>query len=188
MKVFSKKFNCQICGTFEYVRGGGGNAGRYLCDTCRKNSGRQDLDSPQYIAHKEVSKARRRGELPDPKTLKCVDCGVDATEYDHRDYSKPLEVNPVCRGCNRRRGSAINHTTKTDFQKTSKKREIQPFLKEKKALYVVLKNTTSGKSIKSKIERSFFEKSDAEVFCLIKNNLTRGKTEYTVVKTKVFGM
>jgi len=27
--------------------------------------------------------------------------------YDHRDYFKLLEVEPVCRGCNRRRGQAF---------------------------------------------------------------------------------
>ena len=29
-----------------------------------------------------------------------------AYDYDHRDYSKPLEVDPVCRRCNQMRGPA----------------------------------------------------------------------------------
>lgn len=37
----------------------------------------------------------------------CVDCGDPATGYDHRDYRKPLEVDPVCNPCNRRRGVAL---------------------------------------------------------------------------------
>ena len=38
---------------------------------------------------------------------KCVDCGANATDYDHRDYNKPLDVEPVCRSCNIRRGNAV---------------------------------------------------------------------------------
>ena len=30
-----------------------------------------------------------------------------ATQYDHRDYNKPLEVTPVCPSCNGKRGAAI---------------------------------------------------------------------------------
>lgn len=56
-----------------------------------------------------VHSAVRRGELPNPRTLRCADCGAPATDYDHRDYSKPLEVEAVCRSCNRKRGPAKNH-------------------------------------------------------------------------------
>lgn len=28
-------------------------------------------------------------------------------DYDHRDYTKPLSVEPVCRSCNKLRGPAI---------------------------------------------------------------------------------
>lgn len=51
-----------------------------------------------------VRRAIRRGELRPPKEKGCVDCGGQATTYDHRDYSKPLDVDPVCMGCNIRRG------------------------------------------------------------------------------------
>jgi len=34
----------------------------------------------------------------------CVDCGKQATCYDHRDYSKPIDVEPVCHPCNVKRG------------------------------------------------------------------------------------
>lgn len=44
------------------------------------------------------------GLLPDPVNCICVDCGRNAECYDHRDYSKPLDVDPVCLGCNSRRG------------------------------------------------------------------------------------
>lgn len=58
-------------------------------------------------AHFEVARAIRTGQLKPPREFCCADCGGVATEYDHRDYSKPLQVEPVCRGCNVRRGPAI---------------------------------------------------------------------------------
>lgn len=39
--------------------------------------------------------------------IKCVDCGEKATEWDHRDYRKPLDVEPVCRKCNNHRGPGL---------------------------------------------------------------------------------
>ena len=55
----------------------------------------------------EVNKAVKKGILASPKTLTCIDCGRSGECYDHRDYNKPLDVVPVCRKCNYRRGSAI---------------------------------------------------------------------------------
>lgn len=57
-----------------------------------------------------VAAAIRRGELAVVTTLTCADCGQPAQAYDHRDYSKPLEVTPVCIRCNFDRGPAV-----TDF-------------------------------------------------------------------------
>ena len=59
--------------------------------------------------------AVKRGELPrlintlrqKPVGISCSDCSELATQYDHRDYRKPLKVEPVCCGCNKRRGVAI---------------------------------------------------------------------------------
>ena len=42
-------------------------------------------------------------------SIDCVDCGEPATGYDHRDYMKPLDVDPVCSKCNVRRGAALNN-------------------------------------------------------------------------------
>jgi len=60
-------------------------------------------------AHGKVRYAIKRGVLP-PITdgVLCVDCGNQATEYDHRDYNKPLDVEPTCRRCNMRRGPGID--------------------------------------------------------------------------------
>jgi hypothetical protein len=55
-----------------------------------------------------VRRAIATGKLVDPKTLLCVDCGEQAYCYDHRDWSKPLDVDPVCRAHNRKRGPAKN--------------------------------------------------------------------------------
>lgn len=41
--------------------------------------------------------------------VRCVDCGELATCYDHRDYTKPLMVEPVCGGCNAKRGVGFPH-------------------------------------------------------------------------------
>jgi len=57
-------------------------------------------------ANGAVASAINAGKLQNPKTMICVDCGNAATEYDHRDYRKPLDVAPVCRPCNHRRGPA----------------------------------------------------------------------------------
>jgi hypothetical protein len=60
-------------------------------------------------AYQAVTKAILNGELPIINTRYCVDCGAFATKYDHRDYSQPLLVEPVCNSCNRKRGPATWH-------------------------------------------------------------------------------
>lgn len=57
-------------------------------------------------AIKVIANATRKREMPKAKELACVDCGKPAYDYDHREYSKPLNVVPVCRACNLRRGPA----------------------------------------------------------------------------------
>lgn len=57
-------------------------------------------------AHKLVSVAVLIGRLPSKLGKLCVDCGAPAHAYDHRDYARPLDVEPVCRACNHRRGPA----------------------------------------------------------------------------------
>lgn len=54
-----------------------------------------------------VIKAVRSGALKEVKECVCVDCGAPARHYDHRDYNKPADVEPVCVPCNSRRGHAI---------------------------------------------------------------------------------
>ena len=54
-----------------------------------------------------VARAIKSGVLKPARDFHCVDCGGQATDYDHRDYGKPLQVDPVCRSCNKLRGPGI---------------------------------------------------------------------------------
>jgi hypothetical protein len=73
-----------------------------LCFPCADHS-----KNGGYKAHQQVKKAVASGILATVRELKCLDCGNQAEIYDHKDYNKPLEVEPVCRSCNNKRGSAI---------------------------------------------------------------------------------
>lgn len=66
--------------------------------------------------------AVKLGFLPDPVDCACVDCGRNAECFDHRDYSKPLAVEPVCLACNsgRYRGEMPEPRTSSDFRLTQK--------------------------------------------------------------------
>lgn len=80
------------------------NAAPILRNECE----RQHQYSPSaFKSHKYVSFAIRDGYLPRPTTLICLDCGAPAQVYDHRDYNRPLDVEPVCHACNVRRGPAL---------------------------------------------------------------------------------
>lgn len=65
---------------------------------------------------RKVWKAIRDGVLSHPKNCWCVDCGNRAFDYDHRHYLSPLDVVPVCRSCNIKRGPAVDiHRFIIDF-------------------------------------------------------------------------
>lgn len=92
---------CPICGTERHY----GNRGA-PCDYCR-HARAMSLKSIRTPAHNAVASAIKRGALPrlDGSTA-CKDCGGPAKVYDHREYGKPLEVDPVCIRCNNLRGPA----------------------------------------------------------------------------------
>lgn len=100
---------CCVCGTVEMASG---TSGYYRCVECRDQGRFAPTQNSRYnwVGKEQsgllVARAIREGKLPHPRTLKCVDCGSDAIEYEHRDYNKPLDVEPICRGCNLRRGPA----------------------------------------------------------------------------------
>lgn len=59
-------------------------------------------------AYYAVWKAIQAGALaPLDGHIPCMDCGAPEAQYDHRDYNRPLDVEPVCGSCNRNRGPAI---------------------------------------------------------------------------------
>uniref|UniRef100_A0A6M3K404 Putative DNA binding, helix-turn-helix domain containing protein n=1 Tax=viral metagenome TaxID=1070528 RepID=A0A6M3K404_9ZZZZ len=55
-----------------------------------------------------VAKAIRAGTIPKARGQVCADCKGEATEWDHRYYGEPLNVEPVCRRCNKLRGYALD--------------------------------------------------------------------------------
>jgi hypothetical protein len=70
-----------------------------MCRGCRK-----DWLGMLRIAHRAVSKAVATGQLKPIEDCRCVDCGLPAWDYEHRDYNQPTAVVPTCRQCNLRRG------------------------------------------------------------------------------------
>lgn len=95
---------CKDCGADISRR----NCRASLCFPCLRAWGKR-TGASKAVA--DVGKAIRRGELPKASALHCADCGGQASDYDHRDYNKPLDVQPVCRSCNKLRGPAIHATT-----------------------------------------------------------------------------
>ncbi len=100
---------CCLCGTVELVRG---TTSHFRCTACIQAGHFNPSTMRGDWLGKESASARvqseiRNGNLPNPKTLTCDDCGGPAIEYEHRDYNKPLMVVPICRSCNLRRGPAV---------------------------------------------------------------------------------
>jgi len=89
-----------------------------------------------------LRRAKKRGQIAEigPGML-CFYCSVQATEYDHRDYNKPLDVDPVCHSCNLLLGPAIpwdgvevceiNQTRNIEVQKAISKFGSQSALAKK---------------------------------------------------------
>lgn len=91
-------------------------------------TGSSSRDKIKQRAGAAVQKAIREGRLLKPGNYPCVDCGGAASQYDHRDYRKPLEVVPVCRSCNISRGPGlpkIDH--ETDLLATKRPRSYDGF-------------------------------------------------------------
>lgn len=92
---------CLYCGQVDVSDRG---AQTLFCFPCGPKANLRNGAAKAYSA---VARAIASGILPRAKELKCVDCGAQARDYDHRDYNKPLDVQPVCRRCNKLRGPAI---------------------------------------------------------------------------------
>lgn len=101
---------CIMCKTVELTAGSGGS---FRCTACKAaglhpyRGSRHVADIlGQEVASLEVQRAIRDGDLPSASACQCVDCGAQAHDYDHRDYARPLAVDPTCRRCNLLRGPA----------------------------------------------------------------------------------
>lgn len=97
------RFKCCDCGAIDLVSGGSGN---HRCKPCRIEFMNSSRRATRKRAESLVSAAVKAGVFAPARVHKCVDCGEQARDYDHRDYQKPLTVEPVCRSCNLRRGPA----------------------------------------------------------------------------------
>lgn len=66
------------------------------CQSCAAERERQ-MGRRRASGAAAVARAVLLGKLPKAAACKCVDCGKPAVCYDHRDYRKPLMVDPVCK-------------------------------------------------------------------------------------------
>lgn len=100
---------CGSCGKWctgrMFSRSSSASRRAVICGKCHQGNMRKRADL-QRRAGIAVKTAVRTGALPHVGTLICADCGRHAQQYDHRDYRRPLDVAPVCRKCNARRGFA----------------------------------------------------------------------------------
>lgn len=96
-----RKMTCAGCGCVELTMGGW----PYRCARC----GPADIERGlgKDTAARELRLAIRDGRVPHWRGMSCVDCGAAAIGYEHRDYNKPLCVEPICGRCNILRGPAI---------------------------------------------------------------------------------
>lgn len=95
MRQFKKRI-CIVClGNFK------GHGRAWYCNACAI-----DVLFLQRRITVKLHKRIKAGVIPRADKLHCVDCGNSASCYDHRDYTKPYKVEPVCNGCNIRRGPA----------------------------------------------------------------------------------
>jgi hypothetical protein len=94
-----KTYQCRVCATtFK-----GFPIGRHwYCEGCRPAH-----YAAQRLARRWILLAIRTGRLLPASTFKCVDCKENwASGWEHRDYDRPLDVDPTCGSCNHMRGPA----------------------------------------------------------------------------------
>lgn len=77
----------------------------------------------QGRALRAVAYALEMRRLAPAKGQPCQDCGKPADRYDHRDYSKPLMVAPVCASCNKLRGKAHTRLTPDQLERVKARAE-----------------------------------------------------------------
>ena len=101
---------CALCGVeLHNIKGG-----RKYCISCAFDSSSRAVWRKSRKPANDNEKAReitkcavKVGFLPHPTDFLCADCQQPAKCYDHRDYNKPLDVEPVCMSCNAKRGRGV---------------------------------------------------------------------------------
>lgn len=94
---------CCVCNE-KLVRMNGNGFAKY----CRGQCSTVIADLRNAYVSRVLNSAIKKGVIKKAKGQVCVDCGGVATDYDHREYMKPLAVAPVCRSCNQKRGPVID--------------------------------------------------------------------------------
>lgn len=98
--------DCRGCRTPMVVTKPIGHTLRYECAGCTRARRREDRLSGKDKARQIVLKAVTSGQL---QRLPCAKCGAAKTEGHHTDYSRPLDVQWLCRACHaaERRGVKV---------------------------------------------------------------------------------
>jgi len=91
-------------------------------------SATSDRDKLKDRAIRLVSQAIKAGTILRPTSYNCADCGKPACQYDHRDYREPLNVAPVCRSCNIRRGPGLPKIQDHDELSNKRPRSFDGFV------------------------------------------------------------
>lgn len=97
-KVEPRTFQCVTCLQTFVVRHTKLKRSCIDCEALRVRA----KEAAQAQVHKEI----KAGRMKPATAYACVDCGAPAKHYEHRDYTQPLWVDPVCQRCNRLRGPA----------------------------------------------------------------------------------
>lgn len=87
--------------------GGYVRTGLRCWDCNRQHYAYMAVATGKQLANYAVHRAIASGVLKPASAHTCVDCGAKALAWDHRDYNRPLDVEPVCQSCNSVRGKAI---------------------------------------------------------------------------------
>lgn len=95
---------CRACKAFlarQWRKSDKGKISTKKNNDSKKNTNLMSAKSAVYILV-------RAKKLKKASNFNCLDCGMKAEVYDHRDYKKPLDIEPVCKSCNYKRGSGKN--------------------------------------------------------------------------------
>lgn len=100
-----RTLTCGHCGLREQTMRGW----PYICEGCRVGgfSNLRARRCGRDYGGLMVRAAVAEGRLQPASAFMCSDCTKPAAVYDHRDYNRPLLVEPVCRSCNSRRGPGL---------------------------------------------------------------------------------